>query len=56
MVEAFVGRYGSFVVSDKFDTPNPPHLPERDLYFCDGVLCAEDDPGAVASGWIGPNN
>lgn len=31
-------------------------LPERDVYFCQGQPCAEGAPGAVASGWLGPNN
>jgi len=57
LVQAFVGRYGSFLLSDKENQFTPSELPERDIYFCgaEGV-CAEGDPGAVPSGWIGPNN
>ena len=56
LVEAFTGRYGSFIVSTKFGTSNPPNMPERDIYFCGGQLCVEGDPGAMPSGWIGTNN
>jgi hypothetical protein len=56
MLRAFVGRYGSFIVSNKFNTTEPPPLPERDVYFCNGILCAEGNPGAVPSGWIGASN
>jgi hypothetical protein len=55
-VEAFTGRYGSFIVSSKFGTTDPAHLPERDIYFCGEELCAPGDPGALPSGWIGQNN
>lgn len=57
LVSAFTGPYssafgleggkGSFSVAD---------LPERDIYFCAGVPCNEGDPGAIASGWLGPSN
>jgi hypothetical protein len=33
-----------------------PYLPERDIYFCGDQVCAEGDPGAVPSGWIGAEN
>jgi len=56
MVQAFVGHYGTFIVNDKVGATNPPHLPERDIYFCGDLLCAEGDPGAMPSGWIGQNN
>jgi hypothetical protein len=56
MVQAFVGHYGSFIVNDKLGTTEPPKLPERDIYFCGDQVCAEGDPGAVSSGWIGPSN
>jgi hypothetical protein len=57
MVQAFVGQYGSILVY----TPDKginlvPYLPERDIYFCAGVQCSETSPGAVPSGWIGPEN
>jgi hypothetical protein len=58
LLQAFIGRYASqfsLVPSEKasFSAGN---LPERDLYFCDGVVCAEGGPNAVSSGWIGPTN
>lgn len=57
MVNAFVGPYLSTfgLVSGKgqFTIDN---LPERDVYFCGNVVCNETSPGAVSSGWIGPNN
>jgi hypothetical protein len=58
LVQAFTGRYGTgfdLVAGDpkQFD---PRNLPERDIYFCNGQACAEGDPGAVPSGWIGQNN
>lgn len=58
LVQAFTGRYlstFSLVPGEKGDF-SAGNLPERDVYFCNGVVCAEDDPGAVSSGWIGPNN
>ena len=57
IVQAFVGQYGSVLVftPDK-GTNIVPYLPERDIYFCDGVPCAEESPGAVPSGWIGAEN
>jgi hypothetical protein len=57
LVRAFVGTYGSLLVSTPGKGANVvPYLPERDVYFCGGQVCNEGDPGAVASGWIGPNN
>ncbi|MGQ0602335.1 MAG: hypothetical protein ACT4QE_11665, partial [Anaerolineales bacterium] len=56
MVGAFVGYYGSFLEPTKEGQFGPEALPERDIYFCNGVVCAEGNPGAVSSGWIGPNN
>ena len=58
LVQAFTGPYlsqFSLTPGEKagFSAGN---LPERDIYFCNGVLCAESDPGAVSSGWIGPSN
>jgi hypothetical protein len=55
LVEAFVGVYGSLFF-DKREIMSPLSQPERDIYFCDGQVCAEGDPGAVPSGWIGPRN
>src|SRR5687767_14210576 len=58
LVQAFTGRYLSqfSLVSDGKANFSAGNLPERDIYFCDGVWCAESDPGAVSSGWIGPSN
>jgi hypothetical protein len=58
LVQAFTGRYASrfsLVQGEKADF-SPGNLPERDIYFCNGDLCAEGAPGAVSSGWIGPTN
>jgi hypothetical protein len=56
MVGAFVGYYGSFLEPTKEDPFGPEALPERDIYFCGRQVCSEGDPGATASGWLGPNN
>jgi len=57
LVRAFVGTYGSVLVFTPGKGANSlPNLPERDIYFCGGQVCIEGDPGAVPSGWIGPNN
>jgi hypothetical protein len=58
LIQAFSGRYASrfsLVPGEKADL-SAGNLPERDIYFCNGVVCAESDPGAVPSGWIGQNN
>ncbi len=56
LVAAFVGYYGSSLLTGKNVQFAAEGLPERDIYFCGGRACAEDDPGALASGWIGPDN
>lgn len=57
LARAFVGTYGSVLVfTAGKDTNIVPINPERDIYFCGGQVCAEGDPGAVPSGWIGSNN
>lgn len=57
LVQAFTGRYGSsFTLVSGAATFGPDNLPERDISFCDGQVCAENDSGATPSGWIGPNN
>jgi hypothetical protein len=56
MAQAFVGYYGSQLFDDKLDLLAPEAEPERDIYFCGGQVCAEGDPGAMPSGWIGQNN
>jgi len=58
LVQAFTGSYlsqFSLVPGKKADF-SAANLPERDIYFCDGVVCAERDPGAASSGWIGQTN
>jgi hypothetical protein len=57
LVRAFVGNYGSVLVYTEGKGDNiVPYLPKRDIYFCGNQVCAEDDPGAVPSGWLGPHN
>jgi hypothetical protein len=58
LVNAFVGTWGSVLVysSEGKGTNIEPLLPERDIFFCGGQVCADSSPGAVASGWIGPEN
>lgn len=56
MVGAYVGYYGSFLEPTKKDQFGPEALPERDIYFCGTQVCSEEDPGATASGWLGPGN
>jgi hypothetical protein len=57
LVNAFTGSYGSVLVyTDGKGTNIEPLEPERDIYFCGGVPCTETSPGAVPSGWIGPEN
>lgn len=57
LVSAFVGGYGSVLVFVPGKGVNiVPFIPERDLYFCGGVACAEGAAGAVPSGWIGSGN
>jgi hypothetical protein len=56
LVNAYTGRYGSLLIPDKVVAFSQPTLPERDVYFCNGVVCSETSAGARSSGWIGPNN
>jgi hypothetical protein len=58
LVSAFVGAYGTGLglTPEKTVAFDPRNLPERDIYFCGGVVCGEFDPGAVPSGWVGPAN
>lgn len=56
LVRAFVGFYGSLLIENKEIQFTPAGLPERDIYFCGGVVCSETAPGAGASGWIGAEN
>ena len=55
-VRAFVGRYSSDFCAVKCSNPTPGDTPERDIYFCGVVVCAETAPGARPSGWIGSEN
>lgn len=56
MVNMFVGFYGDFLTLGKVSNPDPSTNPERDIYFCNGVVCSETSPNAIPSGWIGPEN
>ena len=57
LVNAFTGSYGSVLVfTDGKGTNIVPIEPERDIYFCNGAPCTETSPGAVPSGWVGPEN
>lgn len=56
LVSAFVGKYGSQLIDGKFQQFSVEGQPERDIYFCGAVVCAETASGAQASGWVGPNN
>jgi len=56
VIEAFVGTYSSELSAAKVSNPTPANTPERDIYFCGGVVCAETDPGASPSGWISDGN
>lgn len=58
LVQAFTGTYLSQFSLVRGEKANflAENLPERDIYFCNGVVCAERDPGAVPSGWVGQNN
>ena len=58
LVQAFSGRYVSqfsLVPGEKANF-SAGNLPERDIYFCNGVVCAEGDADAISSGWVGPSN
>jgi hypothetical protein len=58
LVQAFSGRYVSLFSLVRGEKANfsAGNLPERDIYFCNGVVCAEANSGAAPSGWIGQNN
>jgi hypothetical protein len=57
LVNAFTGRYTSaFALISGKGSFSPENLPERDIYFCNGVVCPEPGFGVGSSGWIGPNN
>lgn len=57
LVNAFTGAYGSVLVFTPGKGTNVvPFHPERDIYFCAGVVCNETDAGAIPSGWVGQEN
>ena len=64
LVSAFVGVYSSELNAQKVSNPTPSNTPERDIYFCNGVVCSEAsptnpnqiNPAAIPSGWIGSEN
>lgn len=56
LVSAYVGQYGGELSAAKVSNPTPADTPDREIFFCGGVVCAETDAGAVPSGWIGAQN
>lgn len=56
MVNAFVGSYGDYLTAAKVSNTTPISNPERDVYFCNGVVCTESSTGAQPSGWIEREN
>ena len=56
LINAFVGKYSTDLCASKCSNPGLVDTAERDLGFCNGVLCAEGAPNAVPSGWIGSEN
>lgn len=56
LVNMFVGFYGDYLTANKVSSTSPTTNPERDIYFCNGVLCSETSPNAIPSGWIGTGN
>lgn len=56
LINAYVGNYGSFLIPLKIPAFGIPALPERDIYFCNGVVCTETSPSSIPSGWLGENN
>lgn len=57
LVDAFTGAYGSVLVFTNTKGINiVPVNPERDIFFCNGVVCSETSTGAIPSGWIGAGN
>lgn len=58
LVNAFSGRYGTGfqLTAEKSPVFDALNLPERDIYFCNGVACKESDAEAKSSGWIGNSN
>lgn len=54
---AFVGKWGgNLCPTSKCANTTTATNPERDIYFCGQVVCAETDTGAMPSGWIGAQN
>lgn len=56
MVDMFTGFYGDYLTLNKTTNTTTVSNPERDIYFCDGVVCSELSAGGVPSGWIGSEN
>ena len=58
LIQAFTGPYLSqfSLISGEKASFSDGNLPERDIYFCQGIVCAEGDSGATPSGWLGQNN
>lgn len=51
-----LGKYGGALPGSKVSNPTPISNPSRNIWFCNGLSCAETDTNAVPSGWLGPNN
>ena len=49
---------GSYRAIEKRTRPvfHPSIFIERDIYFCGSIVCSENSPDSVPSGWIGENN
>lgn len=56
LVDAFVGKYGAQLINNKLNQFSPEAQPERDICFSSGSVVNCDTPGAVPSGWVGPEN
>jgi hypothetical protein len=56
LVNMFVGNYGDYLTAAKVSSTSPTTNPERDIYFCNAIVCSETSLNAVPSGWIGSEN
>lgn len=56
LINMFVGKYGAALPGQKVSNPDEISNPSRNVWLCSGLPCAETDPGAVPSGWIGSEN
>lgn len=56
LVNAYVGRWGGELSATKVSNPDPTSNPDREIFWCNGLVCGETDAGAQASGWVGQEN